>query len=210
MTAVAPTKATRSTGVKERQRKATINALMVAAIEMLYEEGYAAMTMAKVAKRAGVSRGALNHYYSTKDQLVISAAQYVMGLEMKKVEEAALEADGREEAVDAFFDASERFFLSERYIAMLELLLAARNEPYLAEEYFPLVDRFRKLFDDRWKETLTKSGISPEEADELIDITNLTLRGLSFALVKEPGRVGLDEKLTHLRKQLRQLAKIGS
>jgi AcrR family transcriptional regulator len=55
---------------KQERSKATVEAILEAAAQLLVELRYARMTTAKVAARAGVSVGSLYQYFPTKDALV--------------------------------------------------------------------------------------------------------------------------------------------
>ncbi len=190
---------------QEERRESTTASLMNAAMELLFERGYAALTLAQVAQRAGVSRGALNHYYPTKEQLVLASTHRAMEVEMEQIDETALLNLSRVQVVDAFFDASERFFLSRNFIAQLELVLAARNDERIAKDYFPLIAQYRSRFDNAWFDALTKSGMKNRDATELIDMTNLMFRGLSLSAAREPGETLNTPATAPLRKRLRQL-----
>jgi len=63
-----PTKPRKSP--KQERSKATVEAILEAAAQLLVELRYARMTTAKVAARAGVSVGSLYQYFPTKDALV--------------------------------------------------------------------------------------------------------------------------------------------
>jgi AcrR family transcriptional regulator len=55
---------------KQERSKATVEAILEAAAQLLVELRYARMTTAKVAARAGVSVGSLYQYFPSKDALV--------------------------------------------------------------------------------------------------------------------------------------------
>src|SRR3954452_1189559 len=56
---------------------ATRAALLDAALECLVEDGFANTTTARVAERAGVSRGAHLHHFQTRATLVAAAADHL-------------------------------------------------------------------------------------------------------------------------------------
>ena len=62
----------------QEERRTTHPGLIVQAmIECLNEYGYSGATYARVAERAGVSRGALLHYFPDKVELAVAAADHV-------------------------------------------------------------------------------------------------------------------------------------
>src|SRR5579872_2677392 len=68
-TAAAPTKR-RSRRTQGERSAAMRGRLLEATVDCLYELGYARTTTIEVAARAGVSRGAQLHHFSTKERLV--------------------------------------------------------------------------------------------------------------------------------------------
>lgn len=205
MTTTTAEKPSRAPRTQARRRKDTTNALMKAVIRLLIDRGYAALTMAEVADAAGVSRGALNHYYPTKETLVIAAARFAMEAEMRKIEKAAPGPMDRASAIDAFFAASERFFLSSGFIAQIELVFAARHDQRVGDEYFPLIAEYRELFDATWHRALVRSGMAEGDAASLVDMTNFMMRGMGLGVAHAPRRAGIEAKLADMRDRLRQL-----
>ncbi|MGW4327360.1 TetR/AcrR family transcriptional regulator [Nocardia sp. NPDC004573] len=61
---------TRTSGRRERQRKATLGEIHEAARDLLVEQGSAAVTINAVARRVGMSGPSLYHYYPGHDALV--------------------------------------------------------------------------------------------------------------------------------------------
>src|SRR5207302_5430172 len=59
------------------RREATRSALLNAAAECLAEEGYARTTVRRIAERAGVTVGALQHHFSTRAALLGEGRRHV-------------------------------------------------------------------------------------------------------------------------------------
>ena len=127
----------------ERRRQvdrtaATKAALADAAIEVLLERGWAAVTAVEVCHRAGVTRGAFHHHYDTLPALLADALR-------------GLYADMRPTAEDATTDlvrAVDRTWAavgSPRFKAVLEAWLAMANDPTLQAEIGPVVLEFASL-----------------------------------------------------------------
>src|SRR4051795_3663834 len=62
---------------KQARAHATRRGLLDAAVEELLESGYAGLTTAAVARRAGVSRGAQQNYFPHKATLVAEAVRHL-------------------------------------------------------------------------------------------------------------------------------------
>src|SRR5919109_2573967 len=70
-----------------QERSATTQAaILQATIEQLAEHGYGRTTTVEVAERAGVSRGALVHHFSTRSDLVLAALEYLCERRLAELE----------------------------------------------------------------------------------------------------------------------------
>lgn len=92
-----------------KRRAATREALLEATVESLTEVGYVATTTRGVAKRAGVSQGALQHHFSSKALLVNAAISYIVERiarsDMLKVAPAGSERERAEKVIDRLWAA---------------------------------------------------------------------------------------------------------
>ena len=85
----------RKTPTQARSR-ATVEAILVAATQVLRRDGYAATTTDRVAKRAGVSVGSLYQYFPNKDAILVALTERHIDEGFALVREllAAARADG--------------------------------------------------------------------------------------------------------------------
>lgn len=171
---------------QDERRRATQEAILTAAIELLVEQGYARFSTIAVAKRAGVSRGARENYYRTKYELIAAAWRAAL---MRAKEHARKLARGKNasDPIDRFLWDSESFFLSHDYMAMLELSVAARTDPKLSRIFHTLFKEHRQSHDDIWVGALVASGYARARVKAFIDMTNLLLRGMALTSVWQKG-----------------------
>lgn len=52
--------------------------LITATVDAIHESGYSDITMAQIAKRAGVSGGLVHHYFGSKDQLLAATMRHLL------------------------------------------------------------------------------------------------------------------------------------
>jgi AcrR family transcriptional regulator len=153
--------------------------LLEAATGCLVDAGYAELTTTAVAKRAGLSQGALFRYFPSKQRLLAATAEHLFG-ELRQLYErrfAAAARKGTVTPVDALRLLCE-LLQDPRYLAALELHTAARTDPALRASLDPVVHRHaedlrrlaRELPIDR---TLT-ARIS---LDDAVDLATLALQG---------------------------------
>lgn len=103
--------------------------IIAAAVEVISEVGYQGASLARIAKRAGISKGVISYHFEGKDdlmtQLVIQL--YVSGGEF--VGAAVGKATGAREKMLAYLDANLTFLDDNRdYVtALTEVVLSLRN-----------------------------------------------------------------------------------
>ncbi len=61
-------------GIEEERRRSLIEAT----VDAIHERGYSDVTMAQIAKRAGVSGGLVHHYFGSKDQLLAATMRHLL------------------------------------------------------------------------------------------------------------------------------------
>ena len=110
---------------KQDRSRATRQRLLEAAVACLAEHGWAGSTVSVVAERAGVSRGAAQHHFPTREDLFTGAVEYVA--EERSAALRALPVQGRAEVVAALVD----LYTGPLFRAALQLWVAASNEAQL-------------------------------------------------------------------------------
>ncbi|WP_374382062.1 transcriptional regulator BetI [Dongia sp.] len=97
--------------------------LAAAAYEILQEEGIAGTTLAKVAERAGMSKGIVLHYFKGKDALLETVMRHANSLLRDEVVRLMAEAKSPRERVEAIVagNFSPKFFKPEICNAWLSL-----------------------------------------------------------------------------------------
>ncbi len=139
---------------QQDRSRATRARLLEAAIACLAELGWAASTVAVVAERAGVSRGAAQHHFPTREALFTAALEHVSearGAElMEQVAQLRVSANSSATNSSATNSAPDTgtvvnlvfsLFAESTFRAALTLWVAAAAEPQLREQILPLEGR---------------------------------------------------------------------
>jgi AcrR family transcriptional regulator len=125
---------------QQDRSRATRARLLESAITCLADLGWSASTVAVVAEHAGVSRGAAQHHFPTREALFMAALEHVTserGAQMRReLGERRSEMDTRA-VVDLVFD----LFSGTFFRAALMLWVAAASEPQLRDQVVPLEAR---------------------------------------------------------------------
>jgi AcrR family transcriptional regulator len=124
---------------RQDRSRATRARLLESAIVCLAEHGWSASTVAVVAEHAGVSRGAAQHHFPTREALFTAALEHVTherGEQLRRQLAERPDLDTRA-IVDLVFD----LFSGTLFRAALMLWVAAAAEPQLRDQIVPLEAR---------------------------------------------------------------------
>jgi AcrR family transcriptional regulator len=134
--------------LQEERSAETRKRLLDATVECLFERGYAGTTTTEIATRAGVSRGAQLHHFPKKDELVVSALEYVFELRLNEMRAAIAEPPPgrREDRIATLIDVMWPGFKGPTFYAWLELVVASRTDPALNEAVRAAGERFAQGF----------------------------------------------------------------
>lgn len=137
-----------STRRTQAERTATTRgALADAAVEVLIERGWAAVTAIEVCQRAGVTRGAFHHHYDRLPSLLADALRRLY---------ATFPTSERPTVTDlpSLIDGTWKIIGQPRFKAVLEAWLAMANDPSLRAEIGPVVMEFASLVNPAGKTSL--------------------------------------------------------
>lgn len=119
---------------QEERRTVTRQAILDAASECLLEGGLDAVTIAGVAKGAGLSSGAVHHHFENKLQLILALTVHLSDASKDRVVHNTNLDAPIEERVSQMIDTIMAAVFEPLTRAQFELHTAARVDPALAEQ----------------------------------------------------------------------------
>jgi AcrR family transcriptional regulator len=177
-----------ATAVKGRKRRtqaerraATRTALLDAAVDCLAEEGYARTTKLRIAERAGVSSGALQHHFASKAELLGEATRHIsarMATEwLAQGEPDARSMRGRHEQL---LDRMWAIYRGPLFRAALQLVVAAYTDPELRAQRVGAQQEIAR-WNKAGAQLLYPQLAGRPELGPLIATGQATMRGLAMA-----------------------------
>jgi AcrR family transcriptional regulator len=167
------------------RRHATRTALLDATVSCLVEDGYANTTTRRIAERAKVSPGALQHHFTSKQELVSEAITYLHQRVTRNLIERGLplierglpSADSGRQLAEQLIDLLWELHKGPLIEAALELSVAGRTDPSLRQR---LAEAQREAVD---MVAVTARHLFPKQAAqpgfvELISTVLAALRGM--------------------------------
>ena len=162
------------------RRQETQAAILNASVLTLVEEGYAGFSAIGVAARAGVSRGAQEHYYPKKIDLIAAATKHALDEAIAHARATSSTIGSPETAVDEFLAESEAFFFAPAFMALMEIVIVARSDKALGKIVYPVLASSRRELDRIWLDALVSAGYPQLEAEQFIELSQYLLRGIFF------------------------------
>lgn len=119
---------------RQDRSRVTRRRLLTAALESLAEVGYSATTVAVVAARAGVSRGAAQHHFPTRADLFAAAVEYMTEVRLAEIRRQAATLPTGTSRTEAIVEMLADVYTGPLFRAALHLWVAASTEEPLRRQ----------------------------------------------------------------------------
>lgn len=175
--------------------------LIGAAVVCLHELGYAATTTQVVTDRAGVSRGAILHHFPTKADLMVAVAEYAADHQDRQVAALLAEAPPGAPLYLAITRAAWEVMVQPPGMALLEVMMATRSDPELAQRLPAVVDGFEtKQREAVWRRAQEAGVTDRPTVEAMVRLHRAAMRGLAIELSLTRDREGAEASLQLLER----------
>ena len=191
---------TRRKTQKERSAS-TVAKVSQATIRLIAETGYVNMTTTMVAERAGVSRGAILHHFSSKSDLVKHATSEMWASVTASSRDIRKRAMVDDTDVDDLIEAVWTRLMTDTFVSVtIDMMTAARGDPELATHVETWMRRMFASYRRTARQVFAASGLSDMESETLILLITSALRGLRIAqrIEADAGAIAAREMLAHM------------
>ena len=167
----------------QAERTATTRAALLAAtVDTLVERGYRATTTQDVARRAGVSYGALLHHFPTTGGLLSAALEHVLEARIAEFRKAMADLPPGTATRDAAIDVLWSMFKGPTFTAWLEMSVAARTDTELAQAFERVAREFAETSVEQYREMFPEDAAADPELPRIAIAMLFTfLDGLAMA-----------------------------
>ncbi len=192
--------------LQEERSAETRRRILEAAALTLFECGYAGTTIAEVAERAGVSRGAEMHHFPKKETLVIAALEYIFDQRIAESQQIGKRLGRVSDRLDYIVDSLWSVYKGPAFHAWIELVVASRTDPTLREAVAKISQGFTEASMGIWQELLGPDSYDPERLRILDRVTNGQLEAIALSRILYPPS---DEDNPELLEMVDWVKKIG-
>ncbi len=166
---------------KERTRE-MINRLVEATADSLHEYGYHGSSVAKIIAKAGVSKGAWSHHFSSKKELIVKTAEVMLAESIERGKNALqlLNYVDEEERLPAIIDYFwENLKQGKRRDVWMEVYVVARTDTDLHELLSPVVQNFHDTLNAFWREYFVVIDDSGASVETVMNLMLFITRGMA-------------------------------
>jgi AcrR family transcriptional regulator len=163
-------------GKQEAKSIRARDAICEATIESLVAVGYSETSLNRVAASAGFSKGALQHHYPSKEDLISATVNRLLARPFERSRHPAKTIE------DALMVAWTRYINTQAYRALLEILNAARTDDLLQTRIADELLQWGRAIDEQ---SLTEYEAISGDDDEVMMLLNMTRSFMRGLLIQE-------------------------
>lgn len=187
-------------GRQALKTRRTRESLINATVSLIQEGGFAAASSSRIAERAGMTWGAAQHHFGSKEDIInaILAMSYQRFVETMAA--PGLDKGTLEQRVGGFVDRMWAHYQSDWYRVSLEILLATREGSNHADKAWEVrqgkthLKVVRQIFPD--------SRLSEARIQEVLTFTHCCLSGLSIEGIFETQVKNLNRHLLRIKQTM--------
>lgn len=165
---------------KQDRSRATRQRLLESAVRCVAHHGWSAATVSVIAADAGISRGALQHHFPTREELVVAALEHMFDERRLMVEALAPPQLTGARRVHVVVGALVELYMGDLFRAALQAWVVAASDPQMLETIQPLERRFARSVHAAAVQHLGVDDSDPH-VRTLIQATLDLARGLALA-----------------------------
>ena len=159
----------------------TRSRLIEAAIAIIAGAGYSAASTTAIARRAGVSRGALQHQFGTRYELLAAVSDQLTQDMVTLADKRQSRAATLDKRVEAIVTLYWRVYSSPTFLAVLNIRFGLTNDSPLRARLSRHYGDIYRGSDGPWLALFADTALSRERLIALRRVTLATLRGLAVA-----------------------------
>lgn len=170
-----------STGLTQKQRsERTQTKLIEATTQCLIDLGYSQSSIQAICQQSGLTKGALFRQYKDKGELMLAVAARLYHRLLAQYRQRYLSAMPTRDPIALALSLIRGNFASPEFQAAMELQVAARTDPALAQGLRPILQENQRNIRQLARDLLPDIAANTSEFDALIDLVVLVFQGEIF------------------------------
>lgn len=157
--------------------------ILAALIGLIKEGGYAQATASRIAERSGLTWGAVQHHFGSKEQVVAAVTDLSHERLLERMADPALREGSLADRADLFVDCMWAHYQDDVFLATLEILLATRG--FHASTPAHWADRYKLGHLDTMRDVFRDARLTDAKLLDILDFVHCCLTGLTVERVFE-------------------------
>lgn len=172
-----------------------------AAIQCIYDVGYEGTSLNMVARRAGVSKGAAQYHFPSKAALMLAVAEYSLKLHVQMRGDIFLKSPRGSERIARTAEASWEIINHPSYTALIEIMMAARNNADLKNGMPKLIELITRERERGIQAFCRDFNVERNPLVETLIRTHVTaMRGIAVGLMYNPDKESFRRELEMMQR----------
>jgi AcrR family transcriptional regulator len=173
------------TSHQQKKSALTRDRIVIATLQCIIEFGYESTSVAKIAKLAQLSTGAMQYHFQTKIEAIKAAIEYLhdrrLADRQRDMANMPASADPLAYGIKVYWQHLNK----DHFLAYQELVIAARSHPELSAVLRPAYKKFLKTWRDDSNQQFPIWGHNQEKTDLVADAIQYLLEGLAYGRVNQ-------------------------
>lgn len=192
---------------QEERRRTTRAAILEATINRVCRLGASGAVMNDIAAEAGLTKGALQHHFADKSDLMATIVETGWGELVDTLRGISSIEGSVDERIDTVVERMWSAYMIPAIGAAVVIHLSAPRDERLAGRNGHLLRSTQDVLDAEWRRLFSGSGAPPESIHAARRLARSTLGGMLYQSEMEPGVYDADEDLAVLKQVVRTMLK---
>ena len=189
-------------GHQALKAKATREKILNAVVMLINESGYSSASSTAIAKKAGITWGAVQHHFGNKEEILVAVMEMSRDVYIQSLDQADIKEGTLEERVSHFVDKVWEHYKSDLYFAFSEIVMATRG----VNSNLPLRQiRVNNGLDEHLKgmvEIFDGYDVPQARLNEALRFTHRFLGGFAIDRILQPTMPFEDIHIERIKQQL--------
>jgi AcrR family transcriptional regulator len=164
--------------------------VLAAARECVAELGFASTSLREIARRSGVTSGAIQHHFGSYEAVLLAAVEDGVREIAARVDVAALPEEPTAQRVERIVDLIWSHYERPEYLAYLEIYVNLTRDPNASAQARRSLEATVNELETLWYDLLDRAfgSMPPERRETIRRMAFATLRGLAISRWLAQGR----------------------
>jgi AcrR family transcriptional regulator len=173
---------------RTEQAAETRSRILDAAVEVLFEGGYAGASTLRIQHLADLSRGGLLHQFASRDDLLVAAVNHLATARVAALADERAWPDSPASRVEGAVKAMWSQYQQPFFWVSMELWLAARHNASIAEALEPKERELAQLIRERTDSFFGDKLAGHPAYPQLVELLITSMRGVGLTYAFAPDR----------------------